>query len=47
MQNDVPYNPLHDRGYTSIGCTHCTAPSDGRGGRWSSFVDKVECGLHG
>jgi phosphoadenosine phosphosulfate reductase len=46
MRNDVPYNPLHDRGYDSIGCTHCTLPADGRDGRWSQ-VDKVECGLHG
>jgi phosphoadenosine phosphosulfate reductase len=46
MRNDVPYNPLHDRGYESIGCTHCTVPADGRHGRWSQ-VDKVECGLHG
>ena len=46
MSNDVPYNPLHDRGYDSIGCTHCTVPADGRHGRWSQ-VDKVECGLHG
>ena len=44
--NDVPYNPLHDQGYGSIGCTHCTAPSDGRDGRWAGS-DKLECGLHG
>jgi phosphoadenosine phosphosulfate reductase len=44
--NDVPYNELHDKGYSSIGCTHCTSPSDGRAGRWSQ-TDKVECGLHG
>ena len=42
----VPYNPLHDRGYASIGCTHCTKPGDGRDGRWSGS-DKSECGLHG
>ena len=42
----VPYNPLHDQGYASIGCTHCTAPSDGRDGRWSGS-GKVECGMHG
>jgi len=45
-QHDVPYNPLHDRGYTSIGCTHCTLPSKGRGGRWAD-AEKTECGLHG
>jgi phosphoadenosine phosphosulfate reductase len=45
-KHDVPYNPLHDRGYESIGCTHCTLPSSGRGGRWAE-LDKTECGLHG
>jgi phosphoadenosine phosphosulfate reductase len=44
--NDVPYNELHDQGYSSIGCTHCTVPADDRSGRWSQS-DKVECGLHG
>jgi phosphoadenosine phosphosulfate reductase len=44
--NDVPYHPLHDRGYQSIGCTHCTDPSAGRHGRWAGS-DKIECGLHG
>ena len=45
-RNDVPYNQLHDRGYPSIGCTHCTLPaSDGRAGRWAD-ADKTECGLH-
>lgn len=48
-KNDVPYNPLHDRGYPSIGCTHCTRPvkpgEDPRAGRWSGS-DKTECGLH-
>jgi phosphoadenosine phosphosulfate reductase len=47
--NDVPYNELHDRGYPSIGCTHCTratAPGeDARAGRWPGFA-KTECGLH-
>ena len=46
---DVPYNPLHDRNYPSIGCTHCTRPvkpgEDLRAGRWSGFA-KTECGLH-
>ena len=45
----VPYNPLHDQGYPSIGCIHCTravAPGeDPRAGRWSGFA-KTECGLH-
>jgi phosphoadenosine phosphosulfate reductase len=42
---ELPYNALHDRGYASIGCTHCTAPGEGREGRWSG-LDKTECGLH-
>lgn len=46
---DVPYNPLHDQNYPSIGCTHCTAPvapgDDPRAGRWKNFT-KTECGLH-
>ncbi len=50
VENNVPYNPLHDRGYPSIGCTHCTRPAgdgeDSRAGRWEGF-DKTECGLHG
>ena len=40
-----PYNPLHERGYASIGCTHCTQPGEGREGRWAG-TDKTECGLH-
>ena len=47
--HEVPYNPLHDRGYPSIGCTYCTRPvqpgEDPRAGRWSGF-SKTECGLH-
>ena len=44
--HEIPYNDLHDQGYASIGCTHCTKPSDGRGGRWAQH-EKTECGLHG
>lgn len=44
--NDLPYNPLHDRGYASIGCTHCTVPATDRSGRWAG-TGKLECGLHG
>jgi len=43
--NDLPYNPLHDQGYDSIGCTHCTLPGRGRAGRWAG-LDKDECGIH-
>jgi phosphoadenosine phosphosulfate reductase len=45
QEHDVPYNELHDRGYGSIGCTHCTRPGNGREGRWAGS-DKKECGLH-
>jgi phosphoadenosine phosphosulfate reductase len=45
----IPYNPLHDKGYPSLGCTHCTQPvaegQDSRAGRWSG-TGKTECGLH-
>ena len=46
---EVPYNPLHDQNYPSIGCTYCTRPvlpgEDPRAGRWAGFA-KTECGLH-
>ncbi len=45
-EHDVPYNQLHDRGYDSIGCIHCTRPGGGRHGRWPGR-EKTECGLHG
>ncbi len=48
-EHDVPYNPLHDRSYPSLGCTYCTRPviegDDLRAGRWQG-VDKEECGIH-
>ena len=44
-ERDLPYHPLHDRGYASIGCAPCTQPGDGREGRWAG-TDKTECGLH-
>ena len=47
--NDVPYNPLHDNNYPSIGCSVCTKQvmpgQDPRAGRWAGFK-KTECGLH-
>jgi phosphoadenosine phosphosulfate reductase len=43
--HDLPYNPLHDRGYASIGCAPCTRPGSGREGRWAG-LDKTECGIH-
>ena len=49
VAEDVPYNPLHDQGYPSIGCWPCTRPvaagEDERAGRWSGTA-KTECGLH-
>jgi phosphoadenosine phosphosulfate reductase len=44
-ERELPYNPLHDRGYASIGCSPCTAPGNGREGRWAG-TEKTECGLH-
>jgi phosphoadenosine phosphosulfate reductase len=44
--NDVPYHPLHDQGYDSIGCRLCTEPGSGREGRWAG-TDQTECGIHG
>jgi len=44
-ERELPVNPLHERGYASIGCTHCTAPGSGREGRWVG-TGKSECGLH-
>ena len=49
LKHDVPYNPLHDQGYPSIGCWPCTQPvkdgEDERAGRWAGMLKK-ECGLH-
>ncbi|MGI9176922.1 MAG: phosphoadenylyl-sulfate reductase [Pirellulales bacterium] len=49
VREGVPYNPLHDRGYVSIGCAPCTRAVSGgedeRSGRWSGTA-KTECGLH-
>jgi phosphoadenosine phosphosulfate reductase len=53
QKNDVPYNKLHEQGYPTVGCTHCTVPVPGsklgeysRDGRWKD-QEKTECGLHG
>ena len=49
VKSNIPYNPLHDAGYTSIGCKPCTravfSGEDERAGRWSG-TGKTECGLH-
>lgn len=51
--HDVPYNKLHEQGFPTVGCTHCTKPVEGsrvgeysREGRWAG-TQKTECGLHG
>lgn len=49
-ENNVPYNPLHDKGFVSIGCAPCTRAiepgEDIRAGRWWWELSKKECGLH-
>jgi phosphoadenosine phosphosulfate reductase len=49
LKNSIPINPLHKKGYPSIGCYPCTRPvgvnSESREGRWQGFV-KTECGIH-
>jgi phosphoadenylyl-sulfate reductase (thioredoxin) len=48
-EHDVPFNPLHEQGYPSIGCAPCTSPvrpgEDPRAGRWRGKA-KTECGIH-
>jgi phosphoadenosine phosphosulfate reductase len=48
-EHRIPHNPLHDRGYPSIGCTHCTQPvgvgGSPRDGRWAG-TSKTECGIN-
>lgn len=47
-KHNLPYNPLHNEGYPSIGCIPCTEPStdqDERSGRWKN-LEKTECGIH-
>lgn len=50
-ENNIPYNPLHDKGFPSIGCAPCTRAvregEDFRAGRWWwEDQSKKECGLH-
>lgn len=49
-EHNIPYNPLHDKGFISIGCAPCTRAiepgEDPRAGRWWWEASKKECGLH-
>jgi phosphoadenosine phosphosulfate reductase len=45
FKHELPYHPLHDQGFSSIGCAPCTLPGEGREGRWAGEA-KTECGLH-
>jgi len=44
-ENQLPFHPLVSKGYSSIGCKHCTVPGEDRSGRWNNSP-KTECGLH-
>lgn len=44
-EHDLPFHPLVEQGYHSIGCSHCTWKGEGREGRWSG-TGKTECGIH-
>ncbi|SFG78156.1 phosphoadenylylsulfate reductase (thioredoxin) [Algoriphagus hitonicola] len=50
QEHKIPYNPLHDKGFISIGCAPCTRAilpgEDARAGRWWWEESKKECGLH-
>lgn len=45
LEHKLPFHPLVNEGYSSIGCTHCTVKGEGRSGRWLG-KPKTECGLH-
>jgi len=44
-EHKLPFHPMVAKGYSSVGCTHCTRPGDDRSGRWVD-TPKSECGLH-
>ncbi|TXK73177.1 phosphoadenylyl-sulfate reductase [Mesonia sp. K4-1] len=44
-KHQLPFHPLVEKGYHSIGCSHCTVPGEDRSGRWNNNP-KTECGLH-
>jgi phosphoadenosine phosphosulfate reductase len=45
LQHNLPRHPLQEKGYNSVGCTHCTVQGKAREGRWLN-KSKTECGLH-
>ena len=45
IDHHLPFHPLKSKGYSSIGCFHCTVPGENRQGRWNNSP-KTECGLH-
>jgi phosphoadenosine phosphosulfate reductase len=45
IDHHLPFHPLKSKGYSSIGCHHCTVPGEDRQGRWNNSP-KTECGLH-
>lgn len=45
IDHHLPFHPLKSKGYSSIGCSHCTVPGEERKGRWNNSP-KTECGLH-
>jgi phosphoadenosine phosphosulfate reductase len=45
VDHHLPFHPLKSKGYSSIGCSHCTVPGEDRSGRWNNSP-KTECGLH-
>ena len=45
VEHHLPFHPLKGKGYSSIGCSHCTVPGENRSGRWNNSP-KTECGLH-
>ena len=45
LDHHLPFHPLKSKGYSSIGCFHCTVPGEDQHGRWNNSP-KTECGLH-
>lgn len=45
IDNNIPPHPMKQKGFDSVGCSHCTARGKGRSGRWAGIA-KNECGIH-